>query len=109
MKKAEVKTAQKKMISLSITIDMLLNKVSYIHTLIDSECLCFDMMTKRTVEWNKLEQFSVPSQKVINVMSKPGMIDEIAKAYININEHTEICYFYIKGNNLKYDLILSRL
>ena len=37
------------------------------------------------------------------------MIDEIAKVYINVDEYTEICYFYIESNNLKYDLILSRL
>ena len=42
-------------------------------------------------------------------MNKPGTINEITKAYINIDEHTEICYFYIKNDNLKYDLILDRL
>ena len=98
----------KKMTSSFITINMLLNRVSYIHTLIDSECLCFGMVIKRTVEWNKLKQFSVLSWRVIDVMSKPGTIDEIAKTHINVNKHTEICYFYIKNNNLKYDLILNR-
>ena len=42
-------------------------------------------------------------------MGKPGTINEIVKAHININEHTEICYFYIKSNNFEYDLILDRL
>ena len=92
-----------------ITIDMLLNGVSYTHTLVYSECLCFGMVTKRTVKWNKLKQFPVPLQQIIGVINKPGTINEIAKAHININEYTETCYFYIKNNNLKYDLILSRL
>ena len=60
MKKAEVKMALKEMISPSITIDMLLNGVLYAHTLVDLECLCFGMVTKKTVEWNKLEWFPVP-------------------------------------------------
>ena len=41
-------------------------------------------------------------------MSKTGTIDEITKTHININKHTEICYFYIKGDNFKYNLILSK-
>ena len=97
------------MTSLFITIDTLLNGILYTHTLIDSKCLCFDMMTKKTVEQNKLKQFSVSSQKVIDIMGKTGTINEMTKTHINVKEHTEICYFYIKGNNLKYNLILSRL
>ena len=50
MKEAEVKMVLKKMISSFITINMLLNRVSYIHILIDLKCLCFDMMTKKIVE-----------------------------------------------------------
>ena len=109
IREAEVKTALKKMTSLSITIDMLLNGVSYTHTLVNSGCLCFGMMTKKTVEQNKLKQFSVPPQRVINVMGKTGTINKMTKVHINVDGHTETCYFYIKGNNLKYDLILSRL
>ena len=41
-------------------------------------------------------------------MSKSGTINEIAKVHININEHTKICYFYIKGDNFKYNLIFDR-
>ena len=107
-KEAEVKTALKKTIFLFITINTLLNEVLYTHILIDSKCLCFNIMIKKTVEWNKLEQFSVPSQRVINIMSKTGTVNKIAKAHINVDEYTKICYFYIKNNNLKYDLILNR-
>ena len=42
-------------------------------------------------------------------MSKPGTINEITKIHINVNEYTEIYYFYIKSDNLKYNLILNRL
>ena len=42
-------------------------------------------------------------------MNKPGIINEIVKTHININEHMKICYFYIKSNNLKYDFIFDRL
>ena len=42
-------------------------------------------------------------------MSKPDTINEITKTYINVDKHMKICYFYIKGNNFKYDLILNRL
>ena len=58
-KKAEVKTALKKIISLFITIDTLLNEILYAHTLIDLGCLYFSMVIKKTVEQNKLKQFSV--------------------------------------------------
>ena len=55
MKKAEMKMTLKKIIFSSIIINTLLNKVSYAHILIDSECLCFNMITKKTVEQNKLK------------------------------------------------------
>ena len=42
-------------------------------------------------------------------MSKPDIINEITKAHIDVDEHIEICYFYIRDNNLKYDLIFGRL
>ena len=42
-------------------------------------------------------------------MSKPGTINEIIKIYININEYIKICYFYIKNDNFKYNLIFDRL
>ena len=66
-------------------------------------------MTRKTVEWNKLKQCSVFSQQVINVMSKPDTINEITKPHINVDEYIKICYFYIKSNNLEYNLIFDRL
>ena len=104
-----MKITLKKMTFLLIIIDMLLNGISYTYTLIDSEYLCFGMMTKKTVKQNKLKQFPVSSQKVIDVMSKSDTINKIAKVYINVDKHTEICYFYIKNNNFKYNLIFNRL
>ena len=109
MKKTEMKMTLKKITSLFITINTLLNRVSYTHILVNSECLCFGMMTKKTAEQNKLKWFPVSSQQIIDVISKPDTINKIVKAYLNINEHTEICYFYIKSDNLKYNLILDRL
>ena len=41
-------------------------------------------------------------------MSKSDTINEIAKAHIDVDEYTEICYFYIKDDNLKYNLIFGR-
>ena len=41
-------------------------------------------------------------------MGKSGIINEIVKTHIDVNEYTEIYYFYIKGNNFKYDLIFNR-
>ena len=42
-------------------------------------------------------------------MNKPDTINKIIKAHINVDKHTKICYFYIKSNNLKYNLILNKL
>ena len=42
-------------------------------------------------------------------MNKLNTINEIVKAHIDINKHTEICYFYIKSDNFKYNLIFDRL
>ena len=42
-------------------------------------------------------------------MSKPDTINEIIKTHIDINKHIKICYFYIKSNNLKYNLIFDKL
>ena len=42
-------------------------------------------------------------------MSKPDTINEIMKTHINVDKYMKICYFYIKSNNLKYDLIFNRL
>ena len=66
------------------------------------------MMIKKTVEQNKLKQFSVSSQRVIDIMDKTGTINEMAKIHIDVDEHIEICYFYVESDNLEYDLILSR-
>ena len=108
-KKTEVKMILKKIIFSFITIDILLNEVLYAYILIDSKCLCFDMITKKIIKCNKLKQFPVSSWKVINVMSKPSTINKIIKAHININKHMKTCYFCIENNNLKYNLILNRL
>ena len=101
--------ALKEMIFSFITINMLLNEISYTHALVDLECLCFDMMTKKTVKQNKLKQFPVFLWQVIGVMGKPDTINEMTKAHIDVDEHTETCYFYIRNDNLKYDLIFDRL
>ena len=66
-------------------------------------------MIKKTVEWNKLKQFPILPQQVISVINKSDIINEIVKIYINIDEYIKICYFYIKGNNFKYNLIFNRL
>ena len=42
-------------------------------------------------------------------MGKSGTINEIMKAHINVDKHMKICYFYIEGDNLEYDLIFDRL
>ena len=104
-----MKMALKEIIFSLITIDTLLNGILYIHILIDLKCLYFDMMTKKTVEQNKSKQFLVSLWKIINVINKLGTINEIAKTHINVNKHIKIYYFYIKDNNLEYNLILSRL
>ena len=109
MKKAEMKITLKKMTFSFITINILLNKVLYVYILIDLKCLCFDIMIKKTVKWNKLKQFPVLLWQMIDVMNKPNTINEIMKVYINVDEYIKICYFYIKDNNFKYNLILSRL
>ena len=41
-------------------------------------------------------------------MSKSDTINVLAKIYINVDEYTEICYFYIKSDNLEYDLIFDK-
>ena len=109
MKKAKVKMTLKKMIFPSITINMLLNEVLYIHILINLKCLYFGIMTKKPVKQNKLKQFPISLWQVIDVMSKPGTTNEIVKTHINIDKHMKTCYFYIKDDNLKYNLILDRL
>ena len=58
-KETEVKTVFKKITLSFITIDMLLNKISYIYILVNLKCLCFNMIIKKTVKQNKLKQFSV--------------------------------------------------
>lgn len=55
MKKTEVKIILKEITFLFITINTLLNEISYTHILIDLECLCFNMMIKKIVKQNKLK------------------------------------------------------
>ena len=107
-KKIEIKTALKEIIFSLIIINTLLNRVLYAYTLVNSECLCFGMMIKKTVEWNKLKWFLVSLQKVINVIDKTGTINKMTKIHINIDEYIKICYFYIENNNFKYNLILNK-
>ena len=109
IKKAEVKIVLKKMIFSFIIINMLLNEVLYTYILIDSECLCFNIMIKKIVKWNKLKWFPVFLWQIIDVMGKSDIINEIMKTHINIDKYIKICYFYIKSDNLEYNLILDRL
>ena len=104
-----MKTALKEKTFLFITINILLNKVLYIYIFINSNCLCFNIMIKEIVKQNKLKQFPVFLQQVINVINKSNTINKIIKAYININKYIKICYFYIKNNNFEYNFIFSKL
>lgn len=107
-KENDIKIVLKKIIFSFTTINMLLNEVLYTYILVDSKCLCFSIMIKKTVKQNNLKWFSVPLQRVIKVMGKTGIINEIVKVYINVDKHIKICYFYIKDDNLEYNLILDR-
>ncbi len=90
-------------------MSMLVNKKSYTHTLYDTECLFYEMITSCFAKNHNLQCIKIRSH-IITEFNKPSnsSVDEVAVIQIDIDRHQKSkTFFYIVFKLAFYDLILS--
>jgi len=91
------------------TMSTLINKKSYAHTLYDTECLFYEIITSCFAKNYNLQCMKIRSH-TITEFDEPSdsSVDEVAVTQININRHQKSrAFFYIVSKIVFYDLILG--
>ena len=91
------------------TMSTLINKKSYAHTLYDTECLFYEMITFCFVRNHNLQHMKI-RPCTITGFDEPSdsSVNEVAVVQIDIDEHQKLrTFFYIVFKIAFYDLILS--
>ena len=95
--------------SVLFTMSTLINKKSYAHTLYDTECLFYEMITSCFARNYNLQHMKIRSH-MITEFDEPSnsSVNEVAVVQIDINRHQKSrAFFYIVFKLAFYDLILS--
>ncbi len=87
----------------------LINKKSYVHTLYDTECLFYEMITSHFVKNHNLQCMKIRSCMITEFDEPSGSsVNEIAVIQIDINRHQKSrTFFYIVSKLAFYNLILD--
>ncbi len=91
------------------TMSTLINKKSYAHTLYNTECLFYEMITSCFAKNHNLQCMKIKSHMIIR-FDEPSnsSVDEVIIIQINIDEHqTSRTFFYIVFKLAFYNLILN--
>jgi len=91
------------------TMSMLVNKKSYAHTLYNTECLFYEMITSCFARNYNLQCMKIRPH-MITGFDEPSSssVNEVAVVQININRHQKSrAFFYIVSKIASYDLILG--
>ena len=91
------------------TMSTLVNKESYTHTLYNTECLFYEMITFSFVKTHNLQHMKIRSC-MITEFDEPSnsSVNEVAVIQIDINRHQKSrAFFYIVSKLAFYDLILG--
>jgi len=91
------------------TMSTLINKKSYAHTLYNTECLFYEMITFHFAKSHNLQCMKIRSY-MITEFDEPSnsSVNEVAVVQININRHQKLrTFFYIVSKIAFYNLILS--
>ena len=91
------------------TMSTLINKKSYVHTLYNTECLFYEMITSCFTKTHNLQCMKI-KPCMITKFDKPSdsSVNEVAVVQINIDKHQKSrAFFYIVSKLAFYNLILG--
>ena len=90
-------------------MSMLVNKKSYAHTLYNTECLFYEMITSHFAKNHNLQCMKIRPHTITGFDEPSGSsVDEVAVIQIDINRHQKSrAFFYIVSKIASYDLILG--
>jgi len=91
------------------TISTLINKKSYTHTLYNTECLFYEMITFCFAKNHNLQRMKIRPCMIMRFDESSGSsVNEVAVVQIDINEHQKSrAFFYIVFKIASYNLILG--
>jgi len=95
--------------SAPFTMSTLVNKKSYAHTLYNTECLFYEIITSCFARNHNLQRMKIRPH-MITRFDEPSSssVNEVAVVQIDINEHQKSrTFFYIVFKIASYDLILG--
>ena len=95
--------------SASFTMSTLINKKLYVHTLYNTECLFYEMITSCFAKTHNLQCMKIRSHMIMRFDEPSGSsVNEIAVIQIDIDRHQKLrAFFYIVFKLAFYDLILG--
>jgi len=95
--------------SASFTMSTLINKKSYAHTLYNTECLFYEMITSCFARNHNLQCIKIRPHMITEFDEPSGSsVNEVVVVQININKHQKSrAFFYIVSKLASYDLILG--
>ncbi len=95
--------------SASFTMSTLVNKKSYVHTLYDTECLFYEMITSCFARTHNLQCMKIRPHTITR-FEKPSdsSVNEVVIVQIDIDRHQKSrAFFYIVFKLASYNLILG--
>ncbi len=91
------------------TMSTLINKKSYAHTLYDTECLFYEIITSHFARNHNLQCMKIRPHMITGFDESSGSsVNEVVVVQIDINRHQKSrAFFYIVFKIVFYDLILG--
>ncbi len=95
--------------SAPFTMSTLINKKSYAHTLYNTECLFYEIITSCFARNHNLQRMKIRPHMITEFdESSNSSVDEVAVTQIDINRHQKSrAFFYIVSKIASYNLILG--
>jgi len=93
------------------TMSTLINKKSYVHTLYNTECLFYEIITSHFAKTHNLQHMKIRSHMIMR-FDEPSdsSVNKVAVVQIDINRHQKLrAFFYIVFKLTFYNLILGLL
>ena len=91
------------------TMSTLINKKSYAHTLYNTECLFYEIITSHFAKTHNLQCMKIRPCTIMRFDEPSGsLVNEVAVIQIDINEHQKSrTFFYVVFKIASYNLILG--
>ena len=95
--------------SILFTMSTLINKKSYVHTLYNTECLFYEIITSHFARNYNLQCIKVKPHTIIRFNeSSNSVVNEVTVIQIDIDSHLKSrTYFYVVSKLTFYNLILG--